>query len=129
MEYKTPGVYVREISAVPPSVTEVATAIPAFLGCTEKAIKDGENLTGKPTRIISMPDYQQCFGGDCTPEIEGTVDAANNNAVEVATNPSMPSGHSRDEERLSGVRELSRGMTMNGVTSMSGASSTWSRNR
>ena len=30
--YKTPGVYVEEISILPPSVAEVATAIPAFIG-------------------------------------------------------------------------------------------------
>ena len=32
--YKTPGVYVEEISTLPPSVAEVSTAIPAFIGCT-----------------------------------------------------------------------------------------------
>jgi len=33
--YKTPGVYVEEISTFPPSVAEVATAIPAFIGYTQ----------------------------------------------------------------------------------------------
>lgn len=32
--YKTPGVYVEEISTLPPSVAEVATAVPAFIGYT-----------------------------------------------------------------------------------------------
>ena len=32
--YKTPGVYVQEVSTLPPSVAEVSTAIPAFLGYT-----------------------------------------------------------------------------------------------
>ena len=35
--YKTPGVYVEEISVFPPSVAQVETAIPAFIGYTEKA--------------------------------------------------------------------------------------------
>ena len=35
--YKTPGVYVEEIPKFPPSVAPVATAIPAFIGYTEKA--------------------------------------------------------------------------------------------
>ena len=35
--YKTPGVYVEEISIFPPSVAQVETAIPAFIGYTEKA--------------------------------------------------------------------------------------------
>ena len=30
--YYTPGVYVEEISTLPPSVAEVATAVPAFVG-------------------------------------------------------------------------------------------------
>ena len=35
-DYKTPGVYVEEISKFPPSVAGVATAIPAFIGFTAK---------------------------------------------------------------------------------------------
>ena len=33
--YKTPGVYVEEITKLPPSVAEVDTAVPAFVGYTE----------------------------------------------------------------------------------------------
>ena len=36
LDYKTPGVYVEEKSLLPPSVAGVATAIPAFIGYTEK---------------------------------------------------------------------------------------------
>ena len=60
--YKTPGVYVEEISVFPPSVAQVETAIPAFIGYTEKAEKDGENLTNKPTRITSLLEYESYFG-------------------------------------------------------------------
>lgn len=56
MEYKTPGVYVQEISIFPPSVTSVATAIPAFIGYTNKA-------AGTIARISSMNDYVSQFGG------------------------------------------------------------------
>ena len=35
--YRTPDVYVEEISVFPPSVAEVETAIPAFVGYTEFA--------------------------------------------------------------------------------------------
>ena len=35
-DYKTQGVYVEEISTLPPSVAGVATAVPAFIGYTEK---------------------------------------------------------------------------------------------
>ncbi len=60
--YKTPGVYVEEISTLPPSVAEVSTAIPAFIGYTEKAERDYVDLTNKPTRISTMLDYEEMFG-------------------------------------------------------------------
>lgn len=39
--YRTPGVYIEEISKFPPSIAEVETAIPAFIGYTQKAAKGG----------------------------------------------------------------------------------------
>lgn len=61
--YKTPGVYIEEISKFPPSVAQVETAIPAFIGYTEKAEKlNGDTLHLKPTRIASLLEYQQFFG-------------------------------------------------------------------
>lgn len=61
---KTPGVYVEEIPKLPPSIAQVETAIPAFIGYTEKA-KDsrGQDLTNKPRRISSLLEYVQFFGG------------------------------------------------------------------
>ncbi len=60
--YKTPGVFVEEISKFPPSIAQVETAIPAFIGYTEKAKKSGEDLTIKPTRITSLLEYETYFG-------------------------------------------------------------------
>lgn len=61
--YKTPGVYVEEIVKFPPSVAQVETAIPAFIGYTEKAKKKiNGDLTGKPTRITSLLEYETYFG-------------------------------------------------------------------
>ncbi|WP_321344232.1 phage tail sheath family protein [uncultured Draconibacterium sp.] len=62
--YKTPGVYVEEISVLPPSVAQVETAIPAFIGYTEKAkeIVD-DDLLNTPKRITSLLEYEQYFGG------------------------------------------------------------------
>jgi hypothetical protein len=60
--YKTPGVYVEEISTFPPSVAQVETAVPAFIGYTEKAIKNGDDITLKPTRITSLLEYLRYFG-------------------------------------------------------------------
>jgi phage tail sheath protein FI len=62
--YKTPGVYVEEVFVLPPSVAEVETAVPAFIGYTEKAEADAVNdLILKPTKILSLKDYEHYFGG------------------------------------------------------------------
>ncbi len=60
--FKTPGVYIREIPTFPPSVAEVETAIPAFIGYTEKAIFNNKDLTLQPQRISSLLEYEQLFG-------------------------------------------------------------------
>ena len=60
--YKTPGVYVEEISKLPPSVAQVETAIPAFIGYTEKDTYNGLSLVNKPTRIKSLKEYEEIFG-------------------------------------------------------------------
>jgi uncharacterized protein len=63
MEYKTPGVYIEEITKLPPSITSVETAIPAFIGYTDKAdIKEPGDLRLKPKRISSMVEFEQFFG-------------------------------------------------------------------
>ena len=68
MAYKTPGVYIKEISKFPPSVAQVETAIPAFIGYTEKAVDvEGNDLTKVPTRIKSLVDFELLFGGDYVP--------------------------------------------------------------
>ena len=61
--YRTPDVYVEEISVFPPSVAEVETAIPAFIGYTEKAqMVAAGDLVLKPTLIRSFTQYEQYFG-------------------------------------------------------------------
>ncbi len=62
--YKTPGVYVEEISKLPASVAPVATAIPAFIGYTEKRVRNGKSLANAtPVRITSILEYEEIFGG------------------------------------------------------------------
>ncbi|NIF06616.1 phage tail sheath family protein [Chryseobacterium sp. Tr-659] len=62
MNYKTPGAYVEEQGTFPPSVAQVETAIPAFVGYTAEGQKN------KPTRISSMLEYEELFG-KANPEI------------------------------------------------------------
>jgi len=62
-DYKTPGVYVEEIPKLPPSIASVETAIPGFIGYTEKAQwKESDDLRNKPWRIGSLLEYEQFFG-------------------------------------------------------------------
>lgn len=83
MAYKTPGVYVEEITTLAPSVVAVETAIPAFIGYTETAIDGGGNsLKFVPTRITSLLEYQTYFGGDFVPaSYQVVLDTAAGNAV------------------------------------------------
>lgn len=65
MAYNTPGVYVEEISKLPPSVAQVETAIPAFIGYTEFAKDEyGNSITSFPyeARIKSYKEYEERFG-------------------------------------------------------------------
>lgn len=55
----TPGVYIKEIATLPASIAGVETAIPAFIGHTST----GENLRFKATRITSLLEYEELFGG------------------------------------------------------------------
>ncbi|CAG9903069.1 phage tail sheath family protein [Bacteroides ovatus] len=64
---KTPGVYIVEKNAFPDSAVEVATAIPAFIGYTDKALNGNESLLDKPFRITSMAEFHAYFGGAPTP--------------------------------------------------------------
>ncbi|MBB1487159.1 phage tail sheath family protein [Oceanospirillum sediminis] len=59
---KTPGVYIVEKNAFPNSVVEVATAVPTFIGYTEKAENGGKSLRNKPWRITSMSEFRNYFG-------------------------------------------------------------------
>ena len=62
--YKTPGVYVEEIPKLPPSVAAVDTAIPAFIGYTQRATDEvADDLLLTPKRIESLVEFEQFFGG------------------------------------------------------------------
>lgn len=61
--YKTPGVYIEEIPTLPSSIVPVETAIPAFIGYTEKArLREDGDLNNVPHRITSLFEYERFFG-------------------------------------------------------------------
>lgn len=61
--YKTPGVYIVEKNAFPPSIVAVETAVPAFVGYTQIADNMGQPLSGVPFKITSMSEFETHFGG------------------------------------------------------------------
>jgi phage tail sheath protein FI len=62
---KTPGVYVTEFPAFPPTVAGVSTAVPCFIGYTSKAEDPvtKKRLTLEAVPIVSMAEYASYFGG------------------------------------------------------------------
>src|SRR5215470_18171504 len=105
MPYKTPGVYVEEITTLAPSVVAVETAVPAFIGYTETAMDAaGDNLTLAPTRITSLLEYKQNFGGDFVPATyQVAVDTAASNAVGLVS-PLNAAGDPRRYRLFNAVR-------------------------
>lgn len=61
-EFKTPGVYVQEIPKFPPSVAQVETAVPSFIGYTQQAVENGQTLYLVPKKISSLVEYETYFG-------------------------------------------------------------------
>ena len=83
--YKTPGVYVKEISTLPASVAAVETAIPAFIGYTQRATENNvdDALRNKAVRITSMLEYEEIFGGPNPEDISITVTDIEENGTTV----------------------------------------------
>jgi phage tail sheath protein FI len=79
----TPGVYIEEKSAFPSSAVQVATAVPAFVGYTESALRDNKSLINKPTRITSLSEFHQFFGGAPKTTFAVAADDATGFKVEV----------------------------------------------
>ena len=89
VDYKTPDVYTVEKSTLPPSVVAGASAIPAFVGYTEKAQDAGGNsLLNVPTRINSMKDYEGRFGLAQETKFKVEIDADTELAT-IKTNPGL----------------------------------------
>lgn len=67
---RTPGVYITELPAFPPSIVGVDTAVPAFIGYTEKAEIGGMPSYLQPIKIDSMADFEEVFGKPFKPLYE-----------------------------------------------------------
>lgn len=61
-QIQTPGVYVQEIASLPPGVAEVKSAIPAFIGYTQKVKYNETSILNTPVKIQSMLEFRTVFG-------------------------------------------------------------------
>jgi phage tail sheath protein FI len=105
---KTPGVYVTEFPAFPPTVTGVNTAVPCFIGYTAKAEDPvtKKSLILEPVPIVSMAEYAATFGGG--------MNLAANYQVKLASAP----GPDTDFKAMSGqLKENS--VTLEGILACS----------
>lgn len=79
--YAIPGVYVEEIVKFPPSIAQVPTAIPVFMGRTELIDNLGNSLINKAVRIGSQKAYERTFGIGSRPTVTRIDLDADNNFV------------------------------------------------
>jgi len=103
-DYKTPGVYVLEKDSFGSSIVTNETAIPVFIGFTEKAVKSnglemnymkGSNFVREPFLVSSTLEYQNAFGGPDESgliSISEVVDSTSSATKFVASNKKDVSG-------------------------------------
>jgi phage tail sheath protein FI len=60
---KTPGVYIAEKDSGANAVVQVSSAVPVFIGYTERASINGKSFHMKPVQINSLSEYEIFFGG------------------------------------------------------------------
>ncbi len=85
--YKTPGVYIEEISKFPPSIAAAESAVPVFIGFTEKDEHDGKSLVNKTFRISSLLEFETIFGKPKPQHISVLLDSNNQLAEDVIVDP------------------------------------------
>lgn len=104
--FRTPGVYIQEVSTFPASIAPVATAIPGFIGYTDKASDDGvsRSLVLKAKKISSFVDFEEWYGTPAIEDIDVTIDDIDPENIvitsEMATNTSGTSKMTRSSHFL-----------------------------
>jgi len=71
--YATPGVYVEEISTLPPSIAEIGTAIPAFIGTTANHDASKKVVVHE---ISSLREYEDLCGCALTTKWKVSYDSS-----------------------------------------------------
>lgn len=85
-DYRTPGVYVEEISTFPHSIHPLSTSKPVFIGFTKRGPKH-------LTEIFSLNDFEQLFGGPLVAIPDFEVDENFVNTVNDDSIPETPEFH------------------------------------
>ena len=67
---KTPGVYIVEKDTGANAVVQVSTAVPVFIGFTEKAEINGKSFHMKPVHVATLSEFEMFFGKAPTPVFE-----------------------------------------------------------
>ena len=71
----TPGVFIEEKSSFGNSIVSVPTSVPAFVGYTKKAMRGTKSLLNIPTKINSIGQYVELFGGAPSTKFEITFNS------------------------------------------------------
>lgn len=82
MSVNTPGVQIQEISTLPPSVAEVSTAIPAFIGYTEK----GPQNQLAVQKVKNLLEFIETFGGPEKAKFSASTDAQGKLSISFSEN-------------------------------------------
>lgn len=87
--YMTPGVYIEEKNAFPGSAVAVETAVPVFIGYTEKAERKGNSLVGEPVRVSSFAEYVEMFGHGFNHKFGVSTSTKTRFSADAITNPGV----------------------------------------
>ena len=110
----SPGVYIEESNAFQSRIVGVQTAVPAFIGYTEKAERQGKPVFNQPISLSSIAEYETTFGGvfkhryEIFPVTDPKLIESSNFDFKVADQDALSDGHSyydlNDAEGLSQFR-------------------------
>lgn len=78
LKYRTPAVHIENVSFLFNPIQPVVTAIPAFIGYTEKGPEE-------PVRVASIAEYETVFGGPSNELPRFTVDGSTGNVTAAAS--------------------------------------------
>ena len=72
--FLTPDVYTEEVPVLPQSIAGISTAVPAFIGFTEKAVKGGKSISDMAIRVSTLLEFKEVYGGAQKSEFEVLID-------------------------------------------------------